>query len=441
MQIAAASQGRGLAASRRWMPLLTVSLSLALVVSAYTPVSDSRNSDQSVEAGALAVPDIAAPPTDVAPSAPTSTPSPTPIPEPAVFTLLAAGDVLLHAAVTKSATEVGVLDYSTVLSGIDAWVAGADLALCHFETPVAPPGQAITTYPLFGVPEQIVTDLAEQGWDGCSLASNHSIDRGFTGIEATLAAFDAAGLGHVGTARSQVESDAPQLYRLNRAGRELTVAHFSITYGLNGLTLPHDKSWAVDLIDVERTIAGATAARVAGADLVIVSLHDGVEYVTTPSDHQTRVAQAFADSGVIDLVIGHHAHVPQPIALLDGGVDGAGMWVAFGLGNMISNQSAECCAAATSNGLLLIATITADPGAPARVSKVEWAGITVDRAAGHRLRTLVDAIADPTVGALSATELNNRDQRVRDAVGIQAPERMAPPTPTGNPPQVPRRPR
>jgi poly-gamma-glutamate synthesis protein (capsule biosynthesis protein) len=399
-------------------------------------------------AAALALPgrsdDVAGATADAqapAATATTNTPEPSPSPpEPAVFTILGAGDVLLHNAVTSAATQDGVIDYSTVLSGLDPWVQGADLALCHFETPIVPPGEKVTTYPMFGVPAQIVTDLVEQGWDGCSTASNHSIDRGFAGVEATLTAFDAAGLGHVGTARSQAESDAPQLYTLERAGRTLTVAQFSIAYGLNGLVLPADKPWAVDLIDVDRTIARATAARAAGADLVVVSLHDGTEYRETPTESQLTATQALADSGVVDLVLGHHAHVPQAITHLAGGPDGAGMWVAYGLGNMVSNQSAECCTAATSNGLLLTATVTAEPDGPAHVTGVEWTGITVDRAAGHRVRALVDAVADPDAGTLSADELAAREQRVREVVGTEAPERTTPPTPTGPAPVVQQRP-
>ncbi|QAY64699.1 CapA family protein [Xylanimonas allomyrinae] len=364
-----------------------------------------------------------------------ATPAPPP-PEPAVFTLVAAGDVLLHAPVTQSATHGGVLDYSDLLSGLDPWVQGADLALCHFETPVAPPGERVTTYPMFGVPAQIVTDLAEQGWDGCSTASNHSIDRGWPGIVATLDAFDAAGLGHAGTARSAAEADAPQLYRLERADRTLTVAHLSVTYGLNGLTLPAAAPWAVELVDVETTVARAAAARAAGADLVVVSLHDGVEYRAEPTDEQRVVAQALAASGVVDLVLGHHAHVPQPVVRLDGGPDGSGMWVAYGLGNLVSNQSAGCCTAASSSGVLLTATVVAQPGQPARVTGVEWTPITVDRAAGHRVRALPDAEADPSAGTLAPAELAARAQRVRDVVGEQAPERTAPPEPTGPAPVV-----
>ncbi|GMA26442.1 hypothetical protein GCM10025864_42010 [Luteimicrobium album] len=147
--------------------------------------------------------------------------------------------MLPHGDVVDDAkTGPGTYDFSKELSGLDAWVAGADLALCHMEVPVAPQGTSLSGYPRFGAPAAIVRDLARQGWDGCSNASNHSVDRGFDGIEATLAAFDANHLGHAGTGRTKKEATSPQLYRLERAGRTITVAHLSATFGLNGLPCP-----------------------------------------------------------------------------------------------------------------------------------------------------------------------------------------------------------
>jgi len=353
---------------------------------------------------------------------------------PAVFTILGGGDLLLHRSVNNAAATADGYNYSPLLTGLDAWVQGADLALCHLEVPLAPEGVAPSGYPLFGAPAQIIPALAEQGWNGCSTASNHSIDRGLSGLTATLDALDAAGLGHVGTARTQVEAEAPQLYELEREGRTITVAHLSITYGLNGLVLPADTQWAVNLIDVTATIARATAAREAGADLVVVSLHDGIEYRAEPSSPQIATAQALADAGVVDLIFGHHAHVPQRIELLPGGPGDKGMWVAYGMGNLISSQGAHCCAPETSNGLLITATVVAEPGGPARVTGLEWTGITVDRTAGYLVRVIGEAIANPAGGTLSPAELANRDARVRAVLG-EAKERTTPPTPTGPTPK------
>lgn len=377
----------------------------------------------------------AAVPTSVPP-----TPTPTPTADPdASFTVVAAGDVLPHLNVLDSARTADGYDFAPLLAGLDPWVSGADLALCHFEVPVAPAGTKPSGYPLFGTVDALVAGLATQGWDGCSTASNHSVDRGAAGVEATIASFDAHGLGHAGTAVSQ-NQDTPQLYRLTRAGRTFTVAHLSVAYGTNGMPVPHP--WNVDLMDAERVIAQATAARAAGADLVLVSVHAGTEYRTAPTDEQITFDQRLADSGQVDLVIGHHAHVPQPIAHLTGGPRGAGMWVAYGLGNAISNQDEACCAVETSSGELLVVQVTATgafpahdvAAGPATVTGVSYAPITVDRRAGHRVHVLAD-ITDGTP-TLSAAQVAQRLARVEAAAGTAAPVASAPPTPTGEAPQV-----
>ncbi|MCF4122973.1 CapA family protein [Antribacter sp. KLBMP9083] len=438
---------RGAAAAALVIGMLT---GIALTSAACGPApADASSASTTPEPSRQPMPDLttpaASPAAQTAPGgagpgpAPQQVPSP-PTERPATFTILAGGDVLPHAPVTTSASRGGVLDFSPLLAGIDAWVRGADLALCHLEAPVAPPGTAASGYPLFGAPPQLVTDLQEQGWDGCSTASNHAVDRGFGGVTATLDALDAAGMGHTGTARDAVEQAQPQLYVLERRGRQLTVAHLASTYGLNGLQIPEEAPWAVDLTDVNRLVAQASAARAAGADLVVVSLHEGVEYVQDPTARQREVAGLLAASGQVDLLVGHHAHVPQPVEHLPGGPGDGGMWVAYGLGNLISNQGKDCCDPRTSSGLLLTVTVTQEPRGPARVTGAGWTATTVDLRAGHRLRTIADALADPASGTLSKEELIRRQDLVRAAAGTQAPELVAPPTPTGDPPVVTRSP-
>lgn len=360
---------------------------------------------------------------------PTPTPTPTPVPD-AEFTIVAAGDVLTHQPVNISARSDDGYDFGPLLEPVRPWVDGADLALCHLEVPVAPEGTAPSGYPLFGAPRQIVADLAAQGWDGCSTASNHSVDRGMAGVVATLEAMDEAGLGHVGTARSELEGRSPQFYRLQQGPHTVRVAHLAVTYGTNGMPVP--EAWAVSLIDTDRIVADARAARAAGADIVAVSVHCCVEYTTTPTDEQVQIATDLAASGVVDLIIGHHAHVPQPIELLPGGPDGTGMWVAYGLGNFLSNQHTECCAPGADTGVLMTATVRASVDAPPRVIGVEWTGVTVDRAGGHRVHAIPDVLADG-VGQLSGAELERRQARLVDVVDGPAPERTSPPSPAGAP--------
>ena len=387
--------------------------------------------------GALLL-DLDAVPPALASSSPASAPAvPSPPPEPdAVFTIVAAGDVLPHLPVHASArTGSAGYDFSTLLAGTDAWVSGADLALCHLEVPLTAAGGRPEGFPTFVADSHLATDLREQGWDGCSTASNHSVDQGLPGVVATLDALDAAGLGHVGTARSAAEAAAPALYVLERAGREIVVAHLSATYGTNGMPVPSSAPWSVTLLDPDDLVARATAARTAGADLVVVSMHAGVEYRSAPTTEQVELATALAASGQVDLVLGPHAHVPQPVAMLPGGPDGQGMWVAYGLGNYVSNQDAACCTPGTESGLLVTATVTQPAGGAARVTGFGWTATTVDRLGRHAVHVLPEILAEGTAN-VGPAEVAARYERVRTAVGATASERLSPPVATGAPPRL-----
>jgi poly-gamma-glutamate synthesis protein (capsule biosynthesis protein) len=303
------------------------------------------------------------------------------------------------------------------------------------EAPVAPAGTKSDGWLKMSGPREMVTALDDQGWDGCSTASNHAVDWGWDGVVATLDAFDEEWLGAVGTARSAEEAASPQYYHVREGTRVITVAHIAYTFGTNGRAIPSGKPWSVNTFDYVNADAtpilnAAQAARDAGADVVIVSIHCCVEYQTAPTSYQVALAQTIADSGLVDLYIGHHAHVPQPIELLAGGPNGDGMWVAYGLGNYISNQDASTLAGTTayashtSNGLLMTATFTVDPDGTVHTG-VQWTAITVDRRSHHAMYVLSDVLGG--AGTLSAAEVASRYQDVMDAVGPQALERLTPP--------------
>ncbi|WP_062203074.1 CapA family protein [Demequina salsinemoris] len=380
--------------------------------------------DASAEAAALLErgPDAeAAPSASLAPS-----PEPEPDPEPLTFTLVTAGDVLPHAPVNRSARTEDGYDYAPLMTAVEPFVAGADLAWCHMEVPVAPDQTQITTYPVFGAPAELVTGLAGIGWDGCSTASNHSVDKGYAGVVATIDAFEQAGLGYAGTARDADDAAIAQTYVVSDGETTATVAHLAFAYGTNGLPveLPGSVSlFDADAADASPIIDAAQAARDAGADIVVVSVHNGVEYRTSPTPAQEEVARQIAASGLVDLYVGHHAHVPQPIVKLPGGTQGDGMWVAYGLGNMLSNQSSHCCVAQTSNGVLLTASFTMQPTGEVD-TRVEWTATTVDRSDSHTIQVLSGA--DGGLGTLSAAEVAHRHELVAGAVGDAAPERVEP---------------
>ena len=283
---------------------------------------------------------------------------PTPHPAPRRARLAFTGDILSHERVTLFARANGTeglrYDYRHMFVQVRDRIASADLAICHLETPLSPDNTGLGSFPLFNAPGDLAVALADAGYDGCSLASNHSLDRGIEGIAATITTLERAGLGHAGTARTPTEAGTPVLYD---AGG-IAVGHLSYTYGLNGLRLPEDRLWAVDVIEPGAIVAEAQAAVDAGAEFVMLSMHWGWEYTFTPSAQQRQLAQELLADPNIDLIVGTHAHVVQPVDRI------GGKYVMYGIGNFLTNQSpqsCEPCPLATTDGVIMEVQLAETP--------------------------------------------------------------------------------
>jgi len=366
-------------------------------------------------------------PAATASSLPSSPPAPSsaaPAPQAFDATVAFAGDVLLHTQIDAAARTSTGYDYTSVLAGISPWIGGADLAICQLEIPILPPGRPISGYPVFGAPHQIITGLAKTGWDGCSTATNHSLDQGTAGVQTTVDTLKAAGMGYSGMALSQADANDAQLYRLTQGGQTLTVAHISTAYGFNGFTLPKNAPWEVATNNVAQIVARAKAARAAGADIVLLSVHFGIEYQTKPNADQQTFIKQIAASGEIDAVIGGHPHVPEPMTKVGGGVGGQGMWVAYSLGNMISAQTGDI----KDTGIVAYVHLTKDANG-ARVTGLTWSAVSVD--SGYRLRMLEDAKPGQGIGHLSAAQVKERHDAVAAIVGTAVKEQMTPPKSSG----------
>ena len=323
-----------------------------------------------------------------APTAATPTPTPTPDPEPVVFTLVTAGDVLPHATVNRNAAIEGGYDYVPLMEPVRPWIENADIALCSLEVPLAPAGEAPSAYPVFGAPEQLISSLGAIGWDGCATATNHSLDRGVPGLERTLEVMDAVGLGHTGTGRSPEETVSAQFYEVEKDGATLTLAHLSATTFHNDYTDPSQYPPHPPTLDAAQIVEPARQAGAGAPDIVLFTPHWGQEYWDEPDGLQQDIAATLAASGQVDLVLGGHSHVPQPLVKLDGGPDGGGMWVGYSMGNFLSNQDEKCCDISPATGLLLRSDITHSPGGDATVTAVTWSGATIDTAGRQRLYSI-----------------------------------------------------
>jgi Bacterial capsule synthesis protein PGA_cap len=300
------------------------------------------------------------------------------------------GDVLLHNTIwdqaRRDATANGRsrFDFRPILGGIRPVVSGSDLAICHLETPLAAVGGPYTSYPRFSVPPQITKALAWAGYDGCTTASNHTLDAGQTGIRRTLAALDDAKLAHAGSARTTAESHRPMWFTAGD-GRPVRIAVLAYTQMLNGLTPPSGKSWIVNTIDPRAILLDARRARKAGADLVLVALHWGIEYQHQPTLDQRRLARRLLMSPDVDLVYGHHAHVVQPFGKV------GRKWVAYGLGNCVADQRGMT--PGTREGVLARFTFTERPDG-GWVSRAEYLPTYITTGRNLRVVDLSDALAD-----------------------------------------------
>ena len=295
-------------------------------------------------------------------SAPAAMSSPTIAPDTRI-TIVGVGDILVHKEIWAQAQEDAHYDgsdFTQMLAGVSARISASDLGVCHMEYPFAPPEGPITYWPaLPAAPWSLATGVAKTGFDTCSTVSNHIQDKGLNGIKQLLDALDMNGIAHAGSARSEEESQV--ITMLNVKG--VKVAHLAYSWGL----YDNGDSWSVNRNDADRIIADAQRARDEGAQIVIVSLHDGEENITQPNKSQLSITQALADAGTVDLVLGHHTHCVQPVEKI------GDMWVAFGHGNLLTAQSRR--KPRTADGLITQWTFQADPAGRWRV--VDAAGIPI----------------------------------------------------------------
>lgn len=245
--------------------------------------------------------------------------------------LLFTGDMLPSDALIEQAGRYADgqgYDFMPMLAEVAPIVEAADWAVCHQETPLSDDNVGLAGWPRFNAPRELADAQEAIGFDACTTASNHTVDYGMDGIEATLGNLDRVGIEHTGSARTEQEHNEPTIYDV----LGVDVGHLSYTYSLNGL--PSPAPWAANLIDPPTIRADAAQLKQAGADIVVVSLHFGNELDQEPSSYQEEVVDEVMQAPEIDLIVGHHAHVVQPIERLPDG-----RWVIYGLGNFLAQQA------------------------------------------------------------------------------------------------------
>ncbi len=294
------------------------------------------------------------------------------------------GDIMSHSTNFKNAYSSVSKDYdfSNVFKNIKSKISDADIAIGNLETTFAGPQRGYSGYPTFSTPDALAYNLKDLGIDLLSTANNHCMDKGYTGLTRTLDILDKVKIEHAGTSRSEEDQNTVVIKDVNG----IKIAFLSYTYGTNGITVPSDKKYAVNMIDKELIKKHLDAAKEKNPDLICVNMHWGIEYQLKENKEQDNLADFLFENGV-DCIFGSHPHVLQPmekrtITLEDGTTkDG---FVIYSLGNFMSGQ----IYAHTKSTVILDIQVTKNSEDKISIDSINYTPVYLyDKGAGAKART------------------------------------------------------
>lgn len=251
------------------------------------------------------------------------------------ITISAIGDLMCHSVQYNYAKVAkDSFDFNPVFDHVKEIISKSDFAFGNLETVLAGSTKNYSGYPFFNTPNSFVEALKNAGFDLLVTSNNHSLDRGEDGILRTIQELDKLNLNHTGTFATQRDRDSIRIIAI----KGIKVGVIAYSYGTNGNPIPSHKPYLINIIDTELIASDVEKARKDGAEIVLVNFHFGEEYQREPNLFQEEIVQKTIDAGA-DIIIGGHPHVIQPVkiiktsnAKLDSG------FVAYSLGNFISNQ-------------------------------------------------------------------------------------------------------
>lgn len=261
----------------------------------------------------------------------------TEIMEDSSVTLIMVGDMLMHTPVNETGVmEDGSIDFSHLFTYTEEMIQGADIALVNQEVILGGEELGISGYPAFNTYQELGDDLVETGFDVVLHATNHALDKGKKGILSCLSYWEKTypQIAVLGIQDTAEEQDDIYIYEENG----ISIAILNYTYGTNGIPLPEDMPYAVNLMDREQMKEDIETAKEM-ADFIVVCPHWGTEYVLEETDYQRNYADFMLDCGV-DLVIGTHPHVIEPVEMMED-ESGNQMLVYYSLGNYVNCTSSD----------------------------------------------------------------------------------------------------
>ena len=291
--------------------------------------------------------------------------------EPITFTLTSLGDTLCHNTQYWDAynSKTDEYDFSYVYEDIKNYTLSSDITIGSLETTFAGKEKGYSNYPTFNTPDSLATALKDIGVDVVSLAGNHALDYGYTGLCRTIDVFNNIGLSHLGTYKTAEDQEKI----LIKDVKGVKIAFINYTYGTNGIPLPSGKDFCVNLIDKDFIKKQINQAKEQNVDMIVACMHWGTKYRTTANSEQKDLANFLFENGV-DVILGNHPHVLEPmekktITLQDGTTKD--VFVVYALGNFTADQRDEI----TRDSAILNLTITKNSDGKISIDKVNYVPI------------------------------------------------------------------
>jgi len=340
------------------------------------------------------------------------------------FTLAAIGDVMCHNTQYWDAynKSTGDYDFSYVFDDIRSYIKTADIAVGSLETSFAGEERGYSNYPTFNSPDALAYDLKELGIDVISTAGNHCLDMGFSGLSRTIDVLDNADISHVGTYKTQEEQDKV----LFKYVKGVKIAFINYTYGTNGIPVPSNKEYCVNLIDKDLIKKHIETAKSQDADMIVACMHWGTEYRTTANSEQEKLADFLFQNGV-DIILGNHPHVLEQMekrtVTLEDGTKKDG-FVIYALGNFICDQNYEN----TRNSIILNLTITKHSDEKITIDKVNYTPIYMYKNSSLSIKKMkllniektidnYESGIDSSIGAKNYEFLKKQLDKIKNIVG------------------------
>ena len=246
------------------------------------------------------------------------------------------GDMLMHEPILKSGLqEDGTYNFDHLFANVKDTIEEADLAIANQETIMGGPAFGYTGYPCFNTPYALADAESKAGFDVLLFATNHAMDKGLRAVYNCMDYLDEnhPEMAYLGINRSQKDQNE-NIYVYEKNGMKVAILNY--TYGTNGISLPSDRPYLVNLLKEQKIRSDIQKAEEI-ADFTIVCPHWGTEYNLGTSKAQEKWAKIFLEEGV-DLVIGAHPHVIEPVKWLIS-EDGHEMLVYYSLGNFVNGTS------------------------------------------------------------------------------------------------------